>query len=166
MNPCDELAAAYNEHRLWNTMPKPEDPERCWEWSGKSKRGQYGGIYAEGKLFTVHRWAYRQFIGTIPPRLVVRHLCHNTRCCRPSHLAIGTQRDNLLDCVRSGRHPTAMSPDRVRKIFTDPEPDIAKVAKNYGVSRTAVWDIRHGRSWSHITGINHPTRGLDNRIFW
>lgn len=30
---------------------------------------------------------------------------------------------------------------------------LATIAKKFGVSRNAIWDIKHGYTWKHITGI-------------
>lgn len=41
--------------------------------------------------------------GSIPAGLKVLHRCDNTACINPSHLFVGTQRDNVDDMVSKGR---------------------------------------------------------------
>lgn len=31
------------------------------------------------------------------------HVCDNRRCVNPNHLKVGTQRDNVMDCIGKGR---------------------------------------------------------------
>jgi len=74
----------------------------CWEWTGYvNKEG-----YAEYNCQRVHRLVCADANGleSIPPGMVVMHTCDNRRCVNPEHLRIATQRDNLLDMVRKGRH--------------------------------------------------------------
>jgi hypothetical protein len=39
--------------------------------------------------------------------LQVLHKCDNSRCCNPKHLYIGTQSQNIRDCVARGHHHEA-----------------------------------------------------------
>lgn len=67
----------------------------CWEWqlSCNPKTG-YGqiGLYP----YTAHKLAFHTAHGR-PPVGVVRHLCHNKRCCNPDHLREGTVQQNWND---------------------------------------------------------------------
>jgi len=92
----------------------------CWEWTGAyviNRNGQrYGKINTrykrgprKGKIKTeyVHRVVLRVFKGRVlSKRSVGRHLCNNTICGNPEHLVGGTQRSNVRQCVREGRHHT------------------------------------------------------------
>ena len=39
----------------------------------------------------------------IPEGMVVRHTCDNPLCFNPEHLVLGTQLDNIADCITRGR---------------------------------------------------------------
>lgn len=76
-----------------------EDPETgCWNWT-KSTSDGYGHfvIAKEKKSYRAHRFMYEQVNGTVPPGLVIRHLCLNKLCCNPKHLAAGTHKENNDD---------------------------------------------------------------------
>lgn len=79
----------------------------CWVWTGHVIPYNYGGIKIGGKNLVIHRVAYEAWIGPIPDGHVCRHKCDNPRCFNPDHLNTGSQRENNLDCVRSGRHAEA-----------------------------------------------------------
>lgn len=91
--------------RRWNDKV-PHRPETgCWEWAGYiCKQTGYGRISNRpGPPITASVASWIIHNGTIPLGLVVRHKCDNRSCCRPDHLELGTQADNVADMVRRGR---------------------------------------------------------------
>lgn len=86
------------------------NPDECWPWLAAKAGGGYGVVRIDGVIHKAHRLAYELCIGPIPPGMVVMHTCDNPPCCNPSHLRLGTQRDNVLDMVAKGRmympHPS------------------------------------------------------------
>ena len=81
---------------FWEKVTKGDG---CWECSGSVN----GAGYASHGNMGAHRYSWIQHFGPIPVGLHVCHTCDNRRCVRPSHLFLGTARDNALDCVRKGR---------------------------------------------------------------
>jgi len=81
------------------------DGDGCWLWTGFCDKRGYGfmGSGRKGKVERVHRVAWREFRGPIPPAMVVCHRCDNPSCARPSHLFLGTQQENIADMVAKGR---------------------------------------------------------------
>ena len=77
--------------------------EGCIEWTGAANQYGYGRRQWKGRVVYVHRLAYEQAHGPIPPGLFVLHRCDNPPCYNPDHLFLGTQRDNLQDMSRKGR---------------------------------------------------------------
>lgn len=78
----------------------------CWNWTASRHRDGYGwfGPGGRGRAVLAHRWAYENFVGPIPSGLYILHHCDNPPCVNPDHLFVGTQADNVADCIRKGRH--------------------------------------------------------------
>lgn len=75
----------------------------CLLWTGTIRHDGYGLVNFEGRTQTVHRVAYRVFVGPIPWRLQVQHSCNIRRCFEPSHLSVGTAKRNTEYAVSLGR---------------------------------------------------------------
>ena len=69
----------------------------CWNWNKSVTSAGYGQFKRDGKYWTTHKFVATQKFGPIPDKVLVRHLCHNTRCCNPDHLALGSYKDNWKD---------------------------------------------------------------------
>lgn len=139
----------------------------CWEWLGamhdKRRLRNYGSAWALGKRWFAHRLAFLFSRGSIADELNVCHACDNPPCCNPWHLFAGTAKDNAQDCISKGRFSKECGEDRycaklteedVRSIRRDYVPrangGTLALAKRYGVSRTAIWNLLHGVSWKHV----------------
>lgn len=87
--------------RFWS---KVDRSGKCWEWKGSRIGYGYGSfkMYSYG-LMTAHRFIYMAFNGDIPEGQNVLHSCDNPSCVRPSHLFLGTQKNNVDDMIRKGR---------------------------------------------------------------
>jgi len=82
-------------------------PGECWTWTGARLRKGYGRIRVGGRVESAHRIAWVLANGAlIPEGMVIRHTCDVPPCCRPSHLALGTDVDNTRDMIERGRART------------------------------------------------------------
>lgn len=75
----------------------------CWELRANLAAGGYGRIRIGGRQYLAHRCVFAMLKGEVPTDKVVCHTCDNPKCVNPEHLFLGSQADNIRDCVRKGR---------------------------------------------------------------
>jgi hypothetical protein len=95
------------EERFWEKVNKcgrqmPHMKTCCWEWTA-SKSGGYGYIGFTGKLVHATHASWKIHFGKWPKGVCVLHHCDNPGCVNPSHLYLGTQRQNAADRKARGR---------------------------------------------------------------
>jgi len=73
----------------------------CWNWAGVQgyPHIRYCGRDTRVSRIVAHLWLR---LALDDPRKVL-HRCDNPRCFNPKHLFIGTQLDNIRDCVNKKR---------------------------------------------------------------
>jgi len=76
--------------------------DTCWLWTGCTN-GRYGYFRYLSKNILAHRYSYLLHFQILPPKLLVCHTCDNPICINPSHLFLGTHRDNNMDALIKGR---------------------------------------------------------------
>lgn len=95
----------------------------------------------------------------------VCHTCDNRCCVNPDHLFIGTQHDNVRDCIIKGRanyktgknhkitgekHPNSKLTDaQVKLVFSDMRPYSA-IARELRVSISTIHQIKTHQCWTHL----------------
>ena len=133
----------------------------CIPFPGCRTDAGYGLKHHEGKLRLAHRVAFVVSKGIAHEDidgLVVRHECDNPACWNAEHLLIGTQSENIKDCVARGRHTSprgethhaaVLYPDAVRDIRSN-NLSLRANAKRYGVSIMTVSDARNRKTWKDI----------------
>ncbi len=132
----------------------------CWEWgAGKSGTG-YGsfnwGTSKEGKI-GAHRASWLISIGEIPMGMEVLHRCDNPGCVRPSHLFLGSTKDNSVDKVNKKRHAfgarnscaklTEEQIIEIRSRYYTGEILHRELAEEFGVSRVQITNIINFKRW-------------------
>lgn len=151
----------YDAQYVLDRCSNTEDASACWEWQ-KCKRGGYGRITISGvATVTVHRYLWELVNGSIPVGLNVLHRCDNPPCCNLSHLYLGTQADNVLECEvkERGNHPKGVQHGRA-KLTEDAVREIRalkasgaksiELARKYGVSDFVISQIVKNRLWTHV----------------
>ena len=147
--------------RFWRYTYRRQD-HQCWPWTGsRMVRGGYGQLNDKGRLLKAHRLSWELHFGAIPDDLLIRHMCHNPKCCNPSHLLPGTLKDNHLDMqkanrmyvpeARRGEHncQAVLTEDNVRFIRQSDMRGV-DLAKRFNVTKFLISRIRSGKSWKHI----------------
>jgi len=74
------------------------DPDtQCWNWIKSCSSSGYGQLTENGKYWNTHVYSWVLHNGPLPAGHLVRHSCHNKKCCNPAHLQSGTHQDNWKD---------------------------------------------------------------------
>jgi len=138
----------------------------CWLWEGAIfKRTGYGQMRMNKKIFLAHRIAWELHRGPIPQGegyhgICVCHRCDNPFCVNPDHLFLGTHTDNMQDKANKGRtrpgdkgskcHLSSLTEEQVLSIRKETGRTYTDIAKDYGVTRTAISSIIRRKQWKHI----------------
>ena len=166
-----------DEERFWAKIKITANPFKCWEWAvGKFKTG-YGAFRVKGKTCKAHRVAYyliHTFTESDKP--FICHKCDNPACCNPSHLFLGTPKDNTQDKLSKNRgnlpvgddHWCHKDPSKVRRgeahsqsVLTEKEVREIRaryaagavqrqMAAEFRISTGTMRDIVHGKIWKHV----------------
>lgn len=90
--------------RFWEHVDK-RSADECWPWLAAKNNCGYGTIGASGKMLLAHRVSWELHHGPIPPGMIVLHGCDRPDCVNPGgrHLRLGTQAENIEDCLARGR---------------------------------------------------------------
>ena len=157
-------AADNTVSRFWSKVDVVEN--QCWLWTGKiNKEGGYGRLLVNGKYMQAHRYSWTIHNGDIPSGINVLHNCDITTCVNPSHLFLGTQLDNVHDCLLKGRHVSPKGEDNGNsKLTTEQVEEIRRmykgrvygmgyrsIARKFGVSHTLIRYIIIGKLWNDTT---------------
>lgn len=107
--------------QFWDKVDKTpgQGPKgECWTWTGQLCNGY--GEYSNNLFITtrVHRIAYflSNDLEEQHPKVKVCHRCDLYNCCNPSHLFLGTQKDNVRDMWDKGRQGGCKTLKRRKKL--------------------------------------------------
>ena len=133
----------------------------CWLWTANKNNNGYGQLWFRRKLHLAHRLSWLIHFGPIPPGVCVLHRCDTPACVNPGHLFLGTQNDNVVDCLEKGRarravgekHPSAKLSEAqvlsIRRACSEGVP-FAELARQYSVHPTTIADIHSRKKWKHL----------------
>lgn len=124
----------------------------CIERTLGLETNKYSRIMINGKRHGAHRLSWECHFGKIPKDKSVCHKCDNPSCINPNHLFLGTQSENLIDCVLKKRHPSSkLSPDKVKQIRTMLKTNsLREIAIKFGVAHRTIWDLKNRTNWAHV----------------
>lgn len=128
----------------------PEPNSGCWLWTGAVYRHGYGVLHWDGKQTAAHRLAWTHVHGPIPSGMVVMHKCDTPGCVNPSHLRVGSQKENLNDARAKGRMKASpaqrkLSLADVMAIRASRALGVRATARAFGISPKHVREVRAGR---------------------
>lgn len=172
LTPAEETRFWAKVNKNGPTMPHMETP--CWIWTASKDHKNYGNIRIKRKMFRAHRVAWMICHNIIPSGnghhgICVCHRCDNRACCRPDHLFLGTNAENMQDMCAKKRHAKFTKPEcyirgimhksakltefqviEIRRLYSEGLFTLKELGKKYGVHLTLVHAIIKRKKWSHI----------------
>lgn len=153
--------------RFWHQVNKERrkkkgSSSRCWEWTGLPQKSGYCRIRINSNYRRVHQVSWEMHFGKIPDGMCVCHKCDNKICVNPSHLFLGTNRDNQIDKVSKGRQAkgercgncklTSKQVIEIRKTYVrrSKTHGMRAMIKKFGVGRSMIKYILNGTNWKHL----------------
>ena len=152
------------EIRFWQQVAKRTD-DQCWLWIGAKDKDGYGKIKTrDRKTIRPHRLSWEIHRGPVPEGMQVCHDCpgkDNPSCVNPSHLWLGTSKDNCLDSFRKGRTPTqgeqckqtklsAFTVEFIRVLYDSGEYSQGELAKIFNLNFSHIHKIVLRKIWKHL----------------
>ncbi|WP_183041497.1 HNH endonuclease signature motif containing protein [Caldibacillus debilis] len=141
------------EKAFWKRVDKKSD-NGCWEWKGYLTPNGYGQLKVKQKNVYAHRYSYELHYGRIPDNLAVCHKCDNRKCVNPSHLFLGTQRDNIHDMDKKGRRVVRPGTMKITRrdaneirLFHKKGVSVNELSKKYGLKPCTIRNIIAYRIW-------------------
>ena len=157
------------EQRFWKKVdkngPTPSHIPHlgpCWIWTGYKQQQGYGIFWGTQETGMVsHRFSWELENGKIPDGLKACHHCDNKSCVRPSHLFLGTSKDNTQDLIKKGLKVTPKGESvighkltiaAVKEIKSAPQIRglIPMLARKFGVSNSSIKSVLDGRTWKEV----------------
>jgi hypothetical protein len=140
--------------RFWNKVKViPEsNSDACWIWQGgtmPNRSGHTYGVASIGKSKTMLAHRFAASLGQDITNKVVQHKCDNPLCVRPSHLRVGTQKDNMQDMYSKDRQNSKLDVAAVLDIRTCSF-SRTEYAKKYGVSEYTIGAVQRKDSWAWV----------------
>ncbi len=132
----------------------------CWLYAGTLNTygyGQISGPPADKRLVQAHIYAWLRSGNEIPTGMVLRHKCDNKVCVKPSHLEIGTPKDNVRDTWDRGRsnpRGRTLNKDTVRALRHDRDVGMMSyrdLADKYEIGYTTVARACTGRTSKDVS---------------
>lgn len=127
-------------------------PNGCRLWTNRPGAHGYGVAKFCAERYSAHRLSYMTFVGPIPDGMDVLHSCDVRNCINPDHFFLGTDLDNVRDCIQKGRRAlnNKLTEDDVRAIRRATGVPQRALARHYGVDIALIVKIKKWRIWKSV----------------
>ena len=150
------------QQRFLAKLDRSGGPDACWRLVHKDGTPylRRATVTVGGRVKKAAVYSYELHNGAVPAGLDVSHTCGNGHlsCCNPAHLVAETRAANMARTVdhgtsnRGARNGSAVLDEaRALAIYLDPRRPYRVIAKDFGVSATAVRLIKNGQRWRWLT---------------
>lgn len=138
------------------------ETDACVMWPFARCSGRYGHFQANKVYYLAHRYVCEAAHGPAPDgKPLALHSCHNgeSGCVNPRHLRWGSAKENTGDMLKAGRFAVGraasksnLTDEAVRDIRRQRQQGVraADLAKGFGVSESAIYQICRKASWAHV----------------
>jgi hypothetical protein len=149
---------------LFWTHVNVREEDKCWEWMAYRNPDGYGIMGVGRGTASAHRYSYLLAFGDFDLSLRVRHTCDNPPCVNPKHLLLGTQGDNVIDCITRGRRGDMSRPgsrnamaklteELVLRLRSEWIPRIVTardLSAKFNVPHSTVSKVLLRKTWKHV----------------
>lgn len=141
------------EEKFWSLVNKSDG---CWLWTGSKNENGYGVFSYRGKEWRAHRLAYFFINGHIPEDEKACHQCDTPACVNPHHIFLGSQTENIKDCVSKNRNQRGERSGHAKLTELDviairgDSRSGKLIGEQYGISRNHANSIKKGTFWKSL----------------
>jgi hypothetical protein len=145
------MASSRKQQNRWQAFPEKELKPNV---TGAGYQAVHYKIEGRRHIAYVHRLVMEAFLGLNPDRKEVNHIDGDKSNNKLSNLEWVTHSENHRHAASAGLSATvALDPDAVRAIKAKLHlgSTMVQIAKDHGVSVSAISHIKHGRSWAWLS---------------
>jgi hypothetical protein len=142
--------------RFWSYV-EILDGDNCWLWL-KTPNKDYGCFIINKVQYIASRISYFLHYKIDPNKLLVLHDCDNPKCVNPSHLFLGTDKDNFQDAINKNHHVNCTFKISPNRNLNDNEVRRLKYLYSLGWTYNQLareFKINSGTVWSIINGVTY-----------
>lgn len=144
----------YRWSLFWRKVDRRGGKDACWPWTASRNDKGYGNFWDGSSVVKATRF----LMGITDPDIQVLHKCDNPPCCNPNHLFVGSNSDNVRDCVLKSRYFNNRSAVQVDVPLVRKIRDLATQGRRHadiavltGLSQPTVSNIVSRRTWSSVS---------------